>query len=118
MTWLAVALGGGLGAIARFVTDAGIKARAPRSWPLGTFAINVVGSCVLGLVSGLAMPSVWAPLLTTGFCGGFTTFSTASVETLTLLRARRGRTAGVYAASTLVSCVGACALGMALARLA
>ncbi|NHN54779.1 fluoride efflux transporter CrcB [Calidifontibacter sp. DB0510] len=90
-----VALGGGLGAVARFVFDSLVNRHRRGPIPWGTVMINVIGSFLLGLLTGAlthqmpgASPTVKA-ILGTGFCGGFTTFSTASVETFRLWEAGR-----------------------------
>lgn len=124
MITLLVALAGGLGATSRFVTDTLIARHNPFRVPLGTIVINIFGSFVLGLVTGLAtLGSADSTAVTvkavvgTGFCGGYTTFSTASVETVRLW-ASEGRTTGIgYAATTLVASVAAAALGLALGHL-
>jgi CrcB protein len=88
VTILAVAVGGLIGAPSRFLIDRRISDRWESDFPLGTFAINVSGSLVLGLVVGLSLaghlPSEWKAFLGTGFCGAFTTFSTWSFETVRL----------------------------------
>lgn len=86
MTMLWVCLAGGLGAVARFLLDSRINSRFSVPVPLGTLVINVMGSLLLGLITAAALnhlgfsQNLKEPL-GTGFCGGFTTFSTASVET-------------------------------------
>lgn len=110
MTWLLVAVGGALGAVARFVLDGEIKGRFS-DWPLATLAINILGSFVLGVaVATQTGPDVSA-FVVTGLCGGFTTFSTASVDALTLTRTHRPAAALLYAAGTLLACVTAVWLG-------
>ena len=85
-----VALGGGLGACLRYAVDAWIRARWPAEFPWATFVINVTGSFVLGLcVAGLSGGALLG-FLGTGMMGGYTTFSTASVEAVTQGSARRG----------------------------
>ena len=123
MTMLLIALGGGLGAVTRFVVDAAVARRNPFRVPLGTMLINVTGSLVLGVVTGLiaAGPAgstavTVRAVLGTGFCGGYTTFSTASVETVRLSLAE-GRSTGVaYAAVTLLGSLLAAAAGLGLAH--
>ncbi len=116
-----IALGGGLGALVRFVVDRWINARA-RDWiprwglPLGTGVINVTGSFLLGLVTGWLMlrtgdPS-WKLVLGAGFLGGYTTFSTASVETARLILNGRSSASAVQAIVILVAGVAAAALGL------
>jgi CrcB protein len=91
--FLAVALAGGLGAALRLVVDGTVQSRLPSGLPLGTLLINVVGSLLLGLLTGLTLalwlPEAWHLVLGGGLMGGFTTFSTASYEAVRLARARR-----------------------------
>ncbi|HET9729836.1 MAG TPA: CrcB family protein, partial [Acidimicrobiia bacterium] len=85
MLLLGIAVAGAFGAVARFGVDAAVAPRMPSHFPGGTLVINVTGSFVLGLITGAAMYhglSHDARLVTgTGFCGGYTTFSTFAVET-------------------------------------
>ena len=94
---LAVAAAGGIGAVARLVLDGLLRSRVAINFPLGTTVINVSGSFLLGLVTGLALahglPAEWRAILGTGFLGGYTTFSTASYETVRLAQQRRYRAA-------------------------
>lgn len=116
---LLIAVGGGVGAALRFLLDGLVKARVGR-FPLGTLVINVSGSFVLGLVTGLgesgAIPSVSVVVLGTGMMGGYTTFSTASVETVQLLRSGKTRLAVLNGLGMLVVSVGAAALGLSIGR--
>lgn len=116
---LLVAIGGGVGAALRFLLDGHVKARVT-GFPLGTVVINVTGSLVLGALTGLgeagtlALPAV--AVLGTGMMGGYTTFSTASVETVQLLRSGKPRLAVLNGLGMLVVSVGAAALGLWLGR--
>ena len=89
---LAVALGGAAGAVLRFLVDRLIASRQKRPFPWAMIVVNVTGSFVLGLVSGLGMVlgPVWTMALGTGLCGGYTTFSTAMVDDVRLARGHRG----------------------------
>lgn len=91
--FLALAVAGGLGAILRFVVDGAVRARWPGAFPSGTALINVTGSFVLGWLTGLgtsgSLPHAWVLVVGTGAMGGYTTFSTASVETVRLAQTRR-----------------------------
>ena len=90
MTFAAVCLVGGLGAVCRFGLDSLVSRRAPGGW--GTFAANAVGCLLLGVaVACPGMPPQAARILTTGFFGGFTTFSTAMADAVRHLE--RGRPA-------------------------
>ncbi|MEA5153862.1 fluoride efflux transporter CrcB [Raineyella sp.] len=87
--FLGVCLAGGAGAALRFVVDGWVRSALPMRFPLGTTVINVTGSFVLGVVTALTaghvLPTTWSTVLGTGLMGGYTTFSTASVETVRLL---------------------------------
>ncbi|TFB98704.1 chromosome condensation protein CrcB [Cryobacterium adonitolivorans] len=95
--FVAVALAGGLGATLRLVVDGGVRARVRTALPVGTLLINVVGSLLLGLITGLALalwlPGAWHLVLGGGLLGGFTTFSTASYESVRLAQDRRSLSA-------------------------
>lgn len=121
LTAMFVAVAGGAGASARLVLDGLIRSRFRIAYPLGTTVINVTGSLLLGVVAGLALahglPQSWRLILGTGFLGGFTTFSTASVETVRLLRAGRYGSAAANGLGMLVLSVLAAALGLWLGAL-
>ncbi|GAA1725532.1 hypothetical protein GCM10009809_21660 [Isoptericola hypogeus] len=118
---LVVAVAGGLGAGARFVLDGAVRARAPGgAFPWATVTVNVSGSLLVGLVTGLLLaagdpPALepWRLGIATGFCGGYTTFSTAMVETVRLARSDRWRLALANALGTMALTVAAAALGIA-----
>lgn len=114
MSWLLVALGGGAGAAARFGVSQALAGRD--GFPWATFAINVVGSLLLGILMG-AFPSAeeaWRvrALLAVGFCGGFTTFSTFSYETLVLFQRGSPATALAYAGGSVVMGLAAAWVGL------
>jgi fluoride exporter len=105
-----LALGGGAGANARYWLGALVRAvHGTTTFPWVTFAINVSGSVVLGFVAALFLKHpdesrrVWYLLLGTGFCGGFTTFSTFSLETLELMEEGRPWLAAVYAGGSVAA---------------
>ena len=115
---LAIAAGGAAGTLARFGISAWMAPVTIR-FPFATLFINVVGSFLIGWLSG-----EWSPVkdltmraaLTIGFCGGFTTFSTFSIETVRMLHVGDGRRAAAYVLVSVVLSVGAAALGVAAAR--
>lgn len=118
---LLVAVMGGLGAATRFWVDGTIRARGRTVLPVATIAINVTGSLLIGLVAGahlyLGLAATWQLLLATGFCGGYTTFSAAAVETVRLAQAgERGR-ALANLLGTMVLTVAAAAAGLGLTAL-
>jgi CrcB protein len=119
--YLWVGLAGSAGAVARFMLDGAVRDHYAGDLPLGTMLINVTGSLVLGLLVGLVAfdgaSTLWVTVAGTGFCGGYTTFSTASFETVRLIQERSYRVAVVNGGGTLVLGVGAAALGMALSQL-
>ncbi|MGO4301940.1 fluoride efflux transporter CrcB [Leifsonia sp. RAF41] len=119
---LAVAAAGGVGAVARFVLDGALRSWLRVGFPIGTTIINVTGSFLLGLVTGLALahglPPEWRAVLGTGFLGGYTTFSTASYETVRLAQQRRYRAALVNGVGMLVLALAAAGLGLWLGQLA
>ncbi|MBM9469083.1 fluoride efflux transporter CrcB [Nakamurella leprariae] len=118
MTALAI-VAGGVGAVLRFVVDGLLRARWPGRLPWPTAVINVSGSLVLGLLTGLVaagVPGSWALVLGTGLCGGWTTFSTASFETVRLLQQRRWGAGAGYLLGSLILSIAAAAIGFAVGR--
>jgi CrcB protein len=116
MIVLVMSLAGGLGAVARFALDGLVVARAGRRFPYGTLLVNISGSLLLGVLTGLTLahgaPTALRTVAGTGFCGGYTTFSTASFETVRLLQERRWAAALANGAGTLVLTLLAAALGL------
>lgn len=117
-TWIALA--GGVGAVARFVVDALIRRRTPAAFPWATLAINVSGSLVLGVLTGLVLfrgaSTELVLVLGTGFCGGYTTFSTASFETVRLAQRGLWGQAVANGLGTAALTTGAAAIGLVLVR--
>ena len=116
----AIALGGALGTLARYLLGAALADVVP-GFPAATLGINVVGSFLLGLLmAGVALRPDLSPALraalTVGFCGGFTTFSTFSAETVALLERGAAARAALYAAASVTLSVAAAFAGLALAR--
>lgn len=114
--FVAIALAGGVGAALRLVVDGVIRGLLGARLPWGTLLINLSGSLLLGLLTGLAagsLPAVWQTVLGTGLLGGYTTFSTASVETVRLLQQRRLAASLITGLGMLVLSVAAAAGGYA-----
>ncbi|MGK4216986.1 fluoride efflux transporter CrcB [Kocuria indica] len=113
---LAVALGGAVGAVLRFLVDRGITVRWAPTFPAATLLINVTGSFVLGVVTGLSavLGPVWTLALGTGLCGGYTTFSTAMVDAVRLAREQRAGAAVVSVLGTVLWSLLAVAAGLTL----
>ena len=116
LVFVAVALAGGAGAALRLFLDGVVRARVRTALPVGTLLINVLGSLLLGLITGLALaawlPEAWHLVLGGGLMGGFTTFSTASVETVRLAQDRRSLSALVNGLGMLVLAVSCAFLGL------
>jgi CrcB protein len=112
-----IALAGAAGALARYGIN---QAVGPRSFPWATLAINVAGSLLLGFVLGGPIAQRWpgTPTLgiAVGFLGAFTTFSTFSYETASLLRADRPVAAFGYVAASVLAGLAASAIGYVVGR--
>ena len=121
ITALLICVTGGLGATLRLVLDGMIRALITWSYPVGTTVINLTGSFLLGSVTGLAtselMPHQWQLVVSSGFLGGYTTFSTASFETVRLVEDRRYVAAALNGFGMLIICTAAAALGIAAVML-
>jgi CrcB protein len=117
-----VAIGGLVGSVARYWLSGTTQTWTGSGFPSGTFVVNVLGSFVIGLVTVLslergAIDDDLRILLTSGFCGGFTTMSTFSYETLALLRDGEQLLALGNVGGTLLACLGAVWFGSLVARL-
>jgi CrcB protein len=122
MGYLIVFLGGGLGAALRHGVNLFAARFAGTSFPYGTLFINVAGSLVMGLIAEYfalkaGLPQRWRLFLTTGILGGFTTFSTFSLEAALLYE--RGQIAGaaIYVVASVVLAIGALLAGLAIVRM-
>ena len=109
---LLVAIGGAIGSVCRYLLS-GINVA---SWPWGTFAVNILGSLFIGLLVGLISKGIVSPeiklLLITGFCGGFTTFSTFANESFSMMKAGDALQMALYVAASVVIGILAVWLGM------
>jgi CrcB protein len=122
--WFAVAIGGAIGSVGRFWLTSAMTTLTGPPFPWGTLLINVLGSFVIGLVAGFSLtpgrvavhPDVRIFLMT-GVCGGFTTFSAFSLQTLELMQSGDSVPALGYAVGSVVLCVLGTYGGWSLGRL-
>jgi CrcB protein len=116
--FVAVGAGGLVGAPSRYLLDRAVTARTGQGRPWGTFVVNVTGSLLLGLLTGLSMTGhlseVGKALLATGFCGAYTTFSTFTFETVRLLEDGRAFDAAGNVVISAGIGLGAAAAGLAI----
>lgn len=112
----ALAVAGGLGAAARLLLDGIIRSHTRGTTPWGTITINLTGSLLLGLVAGLAssqiLPETWHLIIGSGFLGGYTTFSTASFETVRLVQERKWTIGALNGLGTLVGATALAGFGL------
>jgi CrcB protein len=112
---LLVGAGGFAGSISRYLASRALDRHFESVIPYGTFAVNVMGSFILGLVYAITVKRVgtehYTLLLGVGFCGGFTTFSSFALENLVLLQQRNVAAFVGYSAFTFLLCLAAVALG-------
>lgn len=123
LNYLLVGAGGALGAIGRyFLGIQAMRTLGPSSWPIGTFAVNVLGGLCMGLLAGLlahrggADQERWRLLLGVGVLGGFTTFSAFSLEIALMIQRRELVPAALYGAASVGVSVVALFGGLLLAR--
>lgn len=118
MSFLFVGLGGALGAICRYALS---LVYIKSDFPLMTFLANLIGAILIGIIAGSTLKnknlsSNLVLFLKTGFCGGFTTFSTFSLETFMLLQNHKYIMAALYAGLTLIMCIIGVAIGWWLSK--
>jgi fluoride exporter len=119
LTILYIALGGIVGTLSRYGLEGWIQSRTASGFPFGTLTVNLAGSLVLGFVVRIATgTTLISPdlrsALTIGFCGAFTTMSTFSYESVTLLNDAEYVRAALYMGATILGCVAAVIAGTAL----
>ena len=119
---LAIGAGGAVGSMLRYVLALTVQRWAGTSFPLGTVVVNIVGSFAIGLlyvwlIERLGAPQLLRPLLIIGVLGGFTTFSSFSLETVTLMMEASYGRAVLNVTASVVLCLIGTRLGMAIARL-
>ncbi len=110
---MTVGFGGAAGSIVRYLLSGGILAgQTLLGFPAGTFTVNAAGSLLIGILLEATSSETLGWLLIVGFCGGFTTFSTFSADTVRLLRAGCYNAAAIYVALSVAVCIVFAALGM------
>jgi fluoride exporter len=121
LTYLVIAIGGALGSVARFALSGAIARGLGEVFPWGTFTVNVIGCFVIGLFamltgpdSRLLVPPEARQFFMVGFCGGFTTFSSFSLQTLTLVRDGDMMRASLNVVASVLFCLLGVWLGSAL----
>jgi CrcB protein len=118
---LLVGLGGGLGSISRYLLQRWFAETYSHSFPWGTFAVNIIGCLLIGIIWGITFKSFdsnehWKLFLMTGLCGGFTTFSAFTLEGIGLMREQKMGLFFSYAASSVILGLLATFAGMKLIR--
>ncbi|HZP49824.1 fluoride efflux transporter CrcB [Actinocrinis sp.] len=118
MLAVAVGLGAAFGAVLRYVLDQAVARRRAGVFPAGTWLINISGSLVLGLLAGLAahhgLATSAVAIVGTGVCGGYTTFSTFSFESVRLMEEGSGLVALANLAGSVAAGLAAAAVGLAI----
>lgn len=110
MQWLAVAVGGALGALGRYGLNALVYSCAGTRFPMGTLSVNILGSIAMGvfyvlIIERELLPNIWREVMMIGFLGGFTTFSAFSLDSLALWQNGHLALAVAYIVLSLVLCV-------------
>jgi fluoride exporter len=100
MEWILIGIGAGLGSVSRYEIGHRLASKRTGSKIAGTFAVNISGAFLLGVMVGLNLHGLWWSLIADGFLGGFTTFSTFMVEGIFLIHGNQKLNALVYIAGT------------------
>lgn len=113
-TAVGIAIGGAAGAVLRYLIDSALASARPSRFPWGIVTVNITGSFAIGVLIGIALDHPLAMIATVGFLGGYTTLSTASVDTARLLAQRRYGAAIANSIGVLVVATGLAICGVLL----
>lgn len=120
MVYLYVAVGGAIGSTLRYLLGGAIQRAAHAGFPYGTLVVNVLGCFLIGVLIRLFLnaepPASLRAFLIVGFCGGFTTFSSFTSETIGLAQAGSYLRAGAYVLASVILCLAATGVGMTAVR--
>lgn len=116
-----VGIGGMLGSVLRYLASQFVTTEFPSVFPYGTFAVNILGCLLIGMIFGLSQRHEWLSpeirvFLAVGFCGGFTTFSAFAYENIVLLQEKDYLTFAVYSVLSFVVCLLATFAGLVITK--
>ena len=121
MILILIAVGGAAGSVLRYLIGRAVQGTSPSGFPIGTMVVNISGCFLIGILLrqflNMQISAEWRALLVVGFCGGFTTFSTFSAETVGLIEGGEYGRAATYVALSLALCLAATFAGIASMRL-
>lgn len=117
-----VGLGGCIGSIARYLTTVYFTKHFSSDFPLGTFAVNIIGCILIGVIYGISekynwLSPEWRFFLAMGLCGGFTTFSSFALENFQLIKSAQYLTFVLYSVSTYILGIGSVFLGFFVSKI-
>ena len=118
LDWTLLIAGGALGAGARYLLDGAIMRGRKAAFPVGILVVNIIGSFLLGLITGLGalVSPTWVAIIGVGVLGGFTTFSAFSMEFWALFERGQSAQAFAYVAASVVGAIAACGIGLLTMR--
>lgn len=121
MMYLTIAVCGGIGALLRFLMSRGVNAVLSPAFPYGTLCVNVLGSFLMGFLTWILLHKfqvndLFRNAVLIGFLGSFTTFSSFSIEVVTMLEQQYWVKAFAYITASVVCCVTMCFVGIVLAK--
>ena len=121
MILLLIAVGGAAGSVLRYLIGRAVQGTSPSGFPIGTMVVNISGCFLIGVLLrqflNMQVSAEWRALLVVGFCGGFTTFSTFSAETVGLIEGGEYARAATYVALSVALCLAATFAGIGSMRL-